>query len=104
MQMRHLTSEEIESLASRAKVRRTAVENFLSTMGTNAMNAYNNADLDRDSYKWNAPTFGAIMKGIEMAQGPVTHPRKRAAKAAGIAQPRRACRRDPNLPDPRDLV
>ena len=77
--MRKLTLEEIESLACRAKVRRIAVENFLMTMGTDVGNAYENANLDKGLYNWNAPTFGAIMKGINLAQGPVTHPKKTTA-------------------------
>jgi len=77
MQMRSLTREEIESLACRANVKRVAVENFLMTMGDDSNSAIENANLDKSLYKWNAPTFNAIMKGIQMAKGPVMTPRKR---------------------------
>jgi hypothetical protein len=65
--MRQLTSEEIEKLASRKGVRRIAVENFLSTMGSDSSAAYGNAEQDTRDYNWNAPTRNAIYAGISLA-------------------------------------
>ena len=66
--MRHLTAEEIEALASKKGVRRIAVENFLSSMGTDSDAAYSNAEMDTRLYGWNAATRNAIYKGIALAK------------------------------------
>lgn len=62
-----LPSERIEELASKAKVKRIAVFNFLSSVGANpdASAANYNLQSDARSYKWNAPTVAAIAKGIK---------------------------------------
>lgn len=59
-----LTPEEIEKLASKPKVKRIAVENFLMSMSDDCSANYENARMDKELYHWNAPTFNAIMKGI----------------------------------------
>jgi len=67
--MRALTLTEIERLARRPEVRRTAAKNFLSTLDEslgyigNRARAYQNAR----QYGWNMATRGAIMEGIRMA-------------------------------------
>ena len=65
--MRILTNAEIEQLASTKGARRIAVENFLSTMGTDERIARANFSLDTGLYKWNAPTQAAIRAGICLA-------------------------------------
>lgn len=65
--MRKLEVKEIEKLASREGVRRIAVENFLFSMGNNAMNVYANLAQDAGSYGWNAKTVNAIRAGINLA-------------------------------------
>lgn len=67
--MNRLTNEQIEKLASRKGVDRTAVENFLMTVDANdnATSAYANARDDGKSYKWNAATQTAISLGITWA-------------------------------------
>lgn len=62
-----LNAQEIEKLANKPKVKKIAVENFLMSMGNDCSANYENAQMDRDLYHWNAPTFNAIMKGISKA-------------------------------------
>lgn len=69
--MRQLTSDEISKLASAAGVKRIAVENFLSTMGDNAIYAGMNLNDDARCYRWNAATQSAIRRGIVQAGRPV---------------------------------
>lgn len=69
--MRNLTSVEIDKLASRANVKRVAVENFLGTLfDSTAREAYHNLQADARSYKWNAATVRAIEAGITLASKP----------------------------------
>jgi hypothetical protein len=70
MKMRILTGVEIEKLASRKGVQRMSVENFLATMGDDAMGASMNVAQDARSYKWNAATVKAIRDGILLAKRP----------------------------------
>lgn len=65
--MRKLLSYEIENLASRVGVRRTAVENFLSSMGFDYFGACGNLALDAKLYKWDSRTRKAISDGIRLA-------------------------------------
>lgn len=69
MSIRKLTGDEIEKLASRAKVKRNAVENFLTSLTGDASADGYNATRDARSYKWNAPTLKAINDGIRLAYG-----------------------------------
>jgi hypothetical protein len=61
-----LTQERIQVLASKKDVKRIAVENFLSTVGSNAdaSSAILNMHADATSYKWNKATVNAIRQGI----------------------------------------
>ena len=62
-----LTTEKIQELASRKGVRRIAVENFLSTLGTlSRFEATQNLYMDAAAYNWNAATITAIREGIEL--------------------------------------
>jgi hypothetical protein len=67
--MRELTAAEIERLASRAGVKRIAVENFLSTLYPPAGYAGNlaNANADARCYRWSEATLRAIRDGIFQA-------------------------------------
>ena len=67
--MRALTSAEIESLASRPKVRRIAVENFLFSLPLDigTLGCYRNLANDALAYGWNQATIGAIRDGIRLA-------------------------------------
>jgi len=67
--MKHLTAEQIEKLASRAGVKRRAVENFLGTLCADAGKSGNLANCWQDAlvYRWNAATVGAIEAGIKLA-------------------------------------
>lgn len=65
--MRKLTNEEIGELANMPKVRKIAVENFLSTMGTDYFTALSNWKLDARLYHWNRETIRAIYDGIRKA-------------------------------------
>lgn len=76
--MRKLTLEEIRLLASKPGVRKTAVENFLFSMGTDYVTAMNNLRLDLSLYKWNKATVNAIKKGISLAT--TTQQRRRQKK------------------------
>lgn len=71
--LRVLTSAEIDKLASRAKVKRIAVENFLGTLQNNPDTscALANLNLDTRLYKWNAATQKAIRDGIKLSRGSI---------------------------------
>lgn len=63
-----LLDAQIAMLAGRSKVRKIAVENFLSSMGgLTREEARGNLYLDAVLYRWNAPTIEAIAKGIALA-------------------------------------
>ena len=64
--MKKLTSKQIEKLAGRKGVKKIAVENFLSTMGTDTLEVTLNLHADAKSYKWNAATINAIKSGIAL--------------------------------------
>lgn len=66
--MKKLTIVEIRQFSERPFVRKTAVENFLATMGTNSAIALKNLALDARLYSWDDPTLDAIMEGIVYAQ------------------------------------
>jgi hypothetical protein len=68
--LRKLTLEEIEKFASRPKVKKIAVENFLMTLTTNpnSESAYLNLDRDAAMYGWNVFTYKAIRDGIKLAE------------------------------------
>ena len=71
--VRQLTQPEIDTLATRKGVKTQAVKNFLGSMGTsNPSGIRYNALSDAKSYKWNAATRDAILKGIEVANGKAT--------------------------------
>ena len=66
--MHALTIQEIEGiLAKNPKSKRTAVENFLTTMGDSKLTAMSNLGYDAKSYKWNTATVRAIAQGINLA-------------------------------------
>jgi len=66
--LRKLTSDEIETLASRKNVRRIAVENFLMSMyDMKYEDSLANLEMDAVAYKWNNATISAIRAGIMMA-------------------------------------
>lgn len=68
--VRHLTNEEIETLACKAGVKRIAVENFLGSLQLNSYMAdAANLRADANVYRWNNQTVSAIMKGINVAYG-----------------------------------
>lgn len=61
-----LTADRIAQLAALPKVRKIAVENFLSSMQPyGRMAADINLSSDARDYKWNAPTVAAIRRGIQ---------------------------------------
>lgn len=68
MKMRYLTGDEIDTLANRTGVKKTAVQNYLSSMGDDPMAADINLKQDAKSYKWNAATVKAIRDGILLAK------------------------------------
>jgi len=60
-----ITSEQINKLADRPKVKRVAVENFLCSLdGMTYQEAVGNCEMDAKSYRWNYETQGAIREGI----------------------------------------
>lgn len=60
-----LSADRITELAQGAKVRRVAVENFLSSLeGLTGQEALGNLELDAASYRWNGETRSAIHQGI----------------------------------------
>jgi hypothetical protein len=65
-----LSAETIVTLAARKGVKRTAVENFLGTLGSEGPSgksgALRNLYSDAASYKWNAATISAISRGIAL--------------------------------------
>ena len=66
---RELTSEEIETLASREGARRIAVENFLGTLPMHTTLSDDCRNLRRYTflYSWKTPTVKAIYDGIVLA-------------------------------------
>jgi hypothetical protein len=55
----------ISELASRPKVKKTAVLNFLASLnGLTYQEAVANCELDARSYGWNYETSGAIREGL----------------------------------------
>lgn len=66
--MRELTNAEIEKLAGRAGVRRSAVENFLGTLGHagSKRGEFHNLFEDAARYDWNVATIRAIEAGIKL--------------------------------------
>lgn len=69
MGLRELKVKEIERFASRPKVKRIAVENFLMTVHHNesALQANQNLNQDAKLYKWNIQTIAAVQDGIQLA-------------------------------------
>jgi len=65
--MRKLSLVEIEGFASRSKVKRIAVENFLMSMGEDVGVAFGNLEFDTKLYHWNRKTVNAIGDGIVLA-------------------------------------
>lgn len=60
-----ITSQQIDELASRPKVKRVAVENFLSSLdGLSRQDAIGNLEMDAKSYKWARETKASIHEGI----------------------------------------
>jgi len=60
-----LTTEKIDELASRPKVKKIVVENFLSSLGgLTYQEAVGNCEMDAQAYGWNHETSGAIREGI----------------------------------------
>lgn len=67
--MRQLTNAEIEKFAGLPRVKRIAVENFLSSVeyNKNKTDAILNMLADAKIYKWNTETVDAIREGICLA-------------------------------------
>ena len=68
--MRNLTIPEIEALLIRyPKAKRSALENFLGTVGNNPSRVASLVNMHADalSYKWNTSTVSALMEGIQKA-------------------------------------
>jgi len=66
--MAKLTLDQIELLASRANVHKTAVENFLMTLdGLTREESIINLVMDAQCYDWNEATVRAIKDGILLA-------------------------------------
>lgn len=66
--LRDLTGAEVEKFASLPKVKRIAVENFLSSLkGMSQYEAEMNLAMDAKSYKWSRETVKAIKDGIKLA-------------------------------------
>lgn len=64
-----LSHERIQELASQPGVKRIAVENFLSTLGSMTyQEAKMNLEMDARSYRWNDETVSAIWQGLLDAQ------------------------------------
>jgi hypothetical protein len=61
-----LTGKQIIELASKPKVKKIAVENFLSSLGQDNRDNLANLEMDAALYKWNAATIAAILKGISL--------------------------------------
>jgi hypothetical protein len=60
-----ISIQRIEALASRSKVNKRAVENFLCSLdGLSYQEAVSNCEIDAKSYKWNYETSSAIRLGI----------------------------------------
>ena len=68
--MPQLTAEQLETLASRPKVRRIAVLNFLPEDSSEPLRQHlGNLAQDARDYGWNAPTQAAIRKGLSLIYG-----------------------------------
>ena len=62
-----LTIAQIEELANQTKVKKVAVENFLTTLrGLTKMEACMNLITDSKIYNWNKETIHAIRRGINL--------------------------------------
>jgi hypothetical protein len=60
-----LTQERISELASGKKVNKTAVENFLGSLGgLSYQEAVGNCEMDAASYRWSRETSAAIRIGL----------------------------------------
>ena len=64
----YLSSKTIETLASKEKVRKIAVENFLGTANKSLPKESHlmNLQMDQQLYKWNPQTVNAIKKGLNI--------------------------------------
>lgn len=63
-----LSPSQIQEFASRPKVKKTAVENFLGSLyDVSYQEAVANCEMDARSYKWNHETVGAIREGLVAA-------------------------------------
>jgi hypothetical protein len=64
-----LSAQQIERLASKPKVKRIAVENFLISIQNDTIKeAEGNLRLDASLYRWNTETINAIKEGIRLAR------------------------------------
>jgi len=69
-----LTAKRIEELAFGPKIRRVAVENFLSSLdGLDYQDAKANLEVDAASYRWSEETVSAVWQGILEHFGPAYH-------------------------------
>ena len=60
-----ISAAQIEDLSNRPGVKKTAVENFLSSLGDMSyQEAVANCEADARSYRWNYETSGAIREGL----------------------------------------
>lgn len=67
--MRKLTNDEIQELSNTKNVIKIAVENFLTSMGTDVVEAMGNLSIDARQYRWNKETINAILEGMGLASG-----------------------------------
>lgn len=67
--MRKLTNDEIQELSNTKNVRKIAVESFLTSMGTDVVEAMGNLSIDARQYRWNKETINAILEGMGLASG-----------------------------------
>lgn len=60
-----ITPERIQELATRPNVSKTAVENFLVSLGDlDYQEALGNLEMDARSYRWSLETQAAIRQGL----------------------------------------
>jgi len=88
MAARELTNYEIDFLSHRKGVETTVVENFLTTMPLEIGPIHNRANAFKKMalYKWNKPTFDAVLLGIDIAfTGKVVRPLKKYKLEKGVA-------------------
>lgn len=85
---RKLTDKEIDYLASKPKVKRIAVENFLIFNDGNDPSLRYQLQKETELHKWNAPTVKAISQGVEaMRFGiPIKIPKPRPFKGKSILE------------------